>query len=256
MYKFENKKILLTGASKGLGCICAKAFAENGAQLLITARSIELLEQLRQSLPNPDKHMVFAADLTQPEKITELIEESENFLGGFDVIIHVAGGGLGLRDPLLTLEDSRRLYELNVGIAVGVNRLVIPKMIAKGAGNVVHVCSIASTEATGSVGYNTSKAALAAYVRSLGREIADTGVIVTGILPGAFLAPNNAFVRLRENNPEVYKNFVQERLPRKRIGQANEIIPLLFFLSSSAATMMSGCCVPIDAGEGMSFLVQ
>ena len=256
MYKFENKKILLTGASKGLGCICAKAFAENGAQLLITARSIEQLEQLRQSLPNPDKHMAFAADLTQPEKIIELIEESENFLGGFDVIIHVAGGGLGLRDPLLTLEDFRQLYELNVGIAVGVNRLVIPKMIATGAGNVVHVCSIASTEATGSVGYNTSKAALAAYVRSLGREIADTGVIVTGILPGAFLAPNNAFVRLRENNPEVYKNFVQERLPRKRIGQANEIIPLLFFLSSSGATMMSGCCVPIDAGEGMSFLVQ
>ena len=200
--------------------------------------------------------MAFAADLTQPEKIIELIEESENFLGGFDVIIHVAGGGLGLRDPLLTLEDFRQLYELNVGIAVGVNRLVIPKMIATGAGNVVHVCSIASTEATGSVGYNTSKAALAAYVRSLGREIADTGVIVTGILPGAFLAPNNAFVRLRENNPEVYKNFVQERLPRKRIGQANEITPLLFFLSSSAATMMSGCCVPIDAGEGMSFLVQ
>ena len=256
MYKFENKKILLTGASKGLGSICAKAFAENGAQLLITARSIEQLEQLRQSLPNPDKHMAFAADLTQPEKIIELIEESENFLGGFDVIIHVAGGGLGLRDPLLTLEDFRQLYELNVGIAVGVNRLVIPKMIAKGAGNVVHVCSIASTEATGSVGYNTSKAALAAYVRSLGREIADTGVIVTGILPGAFLAPNNAFVRLRENNPEVYKNFVQERLPRKRIGQANEIIPLLFFLSSSGATMMSGCCVPIDAGEGMSFLAQ
>ena len=139
MYKFENKKILLTGASKGLGCICAKAFAENGAQLLITARSIERLEQLRQSLPNPDKHMAFAADLTQPEKIIELIEESENFLGGFDVIIHVAGGGLGLRDPLLTLEDFRQLYELNVVIAVGVNRLVIPKMIAKGAGNVVHV---------------------------------------------------------------------------------------------------------------------
>ena len=97
--------------------------------------------------------------------------------------------------------------------------------------------------------YNTSKAALAAYVRSLGREIADTGVIVTGVLPGAFLAPNNAFVRLRENNPEVYKNFVQERLPRKRIGQANEIIPLLLYLSSEAASMMSGCCVPIDAGE-------
>jgi len=256
MYKLERKKILITGASKGLGYVCAKAFAKEGAHLVMTARSMERLEQLRESLPNPEEHMIFAADLTQSEKISELIEISGNFLGNFDTIMHVAGGGLGLRDPLLTSEDFRKLYELNVGIAVGINQLVIPKMIERGYGNVVHVCSIASTEATGSVGYNVSKAALAAYVRTLGREIAETGVVVTGILPGAFLGPKNAFARLRENNPAVYKSFIQERLPRKRVGEASEIIPLLLFLSSTAASMMSGCCVPIDAGEGVSFFVQ
>ena len=254
MYELRSKKILISGASKGLGLVGARAFAEAGAHLVLAARSMERLEEVRKSLPHADKHMSFAGDLTQSGKVLELIETGESFFGNFDVIIHVAGGGLGLREPLLASEDFRKLYELNVGIAVGINRLVIPGMIERGIGNIVHVCSIASTEATGSVGYNTSKAALAAYVRSLGREIADTGVIVTGVLPGAFLAPQNAFVRLSEKNPDAYKEFIETRLPRKHIGRAEEIVPLLLFLSSTAASMMSGCCVPIDAGEGLSYV--
>ncbi len=256
MYNFEGKRILLTGASKGLGAVTAKAFADNGAKMVITARSADLLDKLKNSLHNPDQHLAFVADLTQPNKSKELVKESERHLGGIDVVIHCAGGGLGLKDPLLSLQDFRKLYELNVGIALGINQLVIPKMIEKREGNVVHVCSIASSEATGSVGYNVSKSALSAYVRSLGREIASTGVIVTGILPGAFLGPLNSFVRLRDRNPDAYKDFIQERLPRKRIGKADEILPLLLFLSSESASMMSGCCVPIDAGEGLSFLAQ
>lgn len=256
MYNFEGKRVLLTGASKGLGAVTAKAFADNGAKMVITSRSADLLDKLKNSLHNPDKHLTFVADLTQPNKSKELVKESERHLGDIDVVIHCAGGGLGLKNPLLSLQDFRKLYELNVGIALGINQLVIPKMIEKRAGNVVHVCSIASSEATGSVGYNVSKSALSAYVRSLGREIAGTGVIVTGILPGAFLGPLNSFVRLRDRNPEAYKNFIQERLPRKRIGKADEILPLLLFLSSESASMMSGCCVPIDAGEGLSFLAQ
>ena len=189
MYNFEGKRVLLTGASKGLGAVTAKAFADNGAKMVITSRSADLLDKLKNSLHNPDKHLTFVADLTQPNKSKELVKESERHLGDIDVVIHCAGGGLGLKNPLLSLQDFRKLYELNVGIALGINQLVIPKMIEKRAGNVVHVCSIASSEATGSVGYNVSKSALSAYVRSLGREIAGTGVIVTGILPGAFLGP-------------------------------------------------------------------
>ena len=105
MSKLENKKILISGASKGLGYVCARAFADEGAHLVIAARSMEQLEQLRESLPNSERHMSFAADLTQSGKISELVETGESFLGNFDVIMHVAGGGLGLRDPLLTLED-------------------------------------------------------------------------------------------------------------------------------------------------------
>ena len=79
-----------------------------------------------------------------------------------------------------------------------INKIIVPQMIQRKCGNLVHVCSIASSEATGSVGYNTVKAALAAYVRTLGRELVDSGVVVTGILPGGFYAPGNSWERLEE----------------------------------------------------------
>jgi 3-oxoacyl-[acyl-carrier protein] reductase len=119
----------------------------------------------------------------------------------------------------------------------------------------VHVGSIASQEATASVGYNTVKSALAAYVRSLGRELAESGVVVTGILPGAFYAPENSWRRLEMNKPAVVKEFVEKNLPRKKIADADEVLPLIFFLASKSASMMSGCCVPIDAGEGKSYIL-
>ena len=104
--------------------------------------------------------------------------------------------------------DFELLLKTNLSIGVELNRLLIPSMIKRGQGNVLHVGSTASTQAIASVGYNTVKAAVAAYVRSLGRELASTGVIVTGILPGAYFAPENSWERLREKNPDIVKRFI------------------------------------------------
>jgi 3-oxoacyl-[acyl-carrier protein] reductase len=95
---------------------------------------------------------------------------------------------------------------------------------------------------------------LAAYTRTLGRALADTGVIVTAILPGGFWAPNNSFVRLQEKDPKILDEWVEKHLPRKKLGEPDEIFPLLFFLASRGATMMAGCCVPIDGGEGVTYV--
>ena len=126
-------------------------------------------------------------------------------------------------------------------------------MMERRSGNLVHVGSIASIEGVGSVGYNTVKAALAAYVRSLGRELSRCNVIATGILPGGFISPGNAMGRLQEGNPEAYETFIQDRLPRQVMGEAEELIPMLLLLCSEGASMMGGCLVPIDAGEGRTY---
>ena len=253
--EFQDKSILITGASKGLGYICAQEFERRGAQLVMVARSSSKLEQLKSAFSNPAKHLVFSADLVNRDSIQDFVKKGLEHSGGFDIVLHVLGGGYGFRDPLITWEQLDTLYKVNVGVAAEINRLVVPEMVEKKYGRLVHVGSIASQEATASVGYNTVKSALAAYVRSLGRELAESRVVVSGILPGAFYAPENSWERLKATKPEVVKEFIEKNLPRKRIADVDEVLPLIFFLASEAASMMSGCCVPIDAGEGKSYVL-
>ena len=253
---FAGKRILITGASKGLGAVCFQEFAERGARLAISGRTQGNLEELLKSTKVPDSHIAIASDLSQLSNIHEFVQKGLEFLGGVDIIIHALGGGYGFSDPMLSWEQFEIIHKINLYAGVEINRLTIPKMIENHSGTIIHVGSIASQEAVGSVGYNTVKAALAAYVRSLGREMASSGIIVTGILPGGFTAPGNAMIRLQENKPEVYESFINERLPRKKMGSVAEIIPLICLLASDAGSMMSGCCVPIDAGEGTAYIID
>lgn len=253
MFSLSGKKVLITGASRGLGSVCARAFAESGATLALMARSADGLEAVRTSCARAAEHRAVPVDLTDRESLHEKVHEAMDFLGQIDAVLHVAGGGLGLREPLISSDDLFKLLSLNVAAAAEINRLVVPSMTQRGKGNLVHVGSIASAEAVASVGYNTAKAALAAYVRSLGNALAKSGIVVTGILPGGFNAPGNSWERLRASQPDVVDRFVDQRLPRGRLAEAEEVVPLVAFLCSDAAGMMGGCMVPIDAGEGITY---
>ena len=249
---FEGKNVLITGASRGLGQVAAVALANAGARLLLAARSGDRLEDVKKSLPDTDTHRTHAGDLSRVEEIDRLVCATDEF-GQIDVILHSMGGGFGLREPLLKWDEFSTLFRSNVASAAELNRLLIPEMVKRGSGNVVHVGSIAGREATGSVGYNAVKAALSAYIRSLGRELAHTGVIVTGISPGGFWAPDNSWVRFKERDPALLEQVISDRQPRKKLGDADEIIPMILFLASPRASMMTGCCVPIDGGEGLGY---
>lgn len=250
----RNKRILITGASKGLGAVAAQAFAERGARLVLMARSRDKLEEVRESCKDPERHLSIPLDLLEMKEIEPAVRKGREFLGGIDVVLHAAGGGLGLKDDFLMHEEFWKLFAFNLGAAAEINRLVVSEMKERRSGNMVHVGSIASSEGVGSVGYNTVKAALAAYVRSLGRELSRFNIIATGILPGAFISPGNSMARLKEVNPEAYRNFIEERLPRKVMGDARELVPMLALLCSEDASMMGGCLVPIDAGEGRAYI--
>ncbi len=253
MKPLAGKRILITGASKGLGSVIAQAFAAEGASLLLAARDEERLNALRQTLPDSSNHDVFAADLLLPGKAKELARHACQNFGGVDIAVHAMGGGLGLRDPLLTEEELTTLFAVNLGASADINRDLVPGMAAKGWGRILHIGSVASTDAIASVGYNTVKAALAAYVRSLGRSLAGQGIVVCGILPGAFYAPDNSWRRLESRDPKAVADFTATRLPRGHIGKAEELIPLLLLLAGEGASMMAGTMVAIDAGEAVAY---
>ena len=147
----------------------------------------------------------------------------------------VAGGGFGLKEKLIKNEDLKTLLQINLGAPAEINRLVVGSKTKSQFLKLVHVGSIASNEAVASVGYNVAKSALATYVRSLGRELYKNKVIVTGILPGGFIAPGNAMERLKKKNIKDYNKFIKTRLPRRLMGNADEVLPMLLFLCSKQA---------------------
>jgi len=251
--EFINKKIIVTGASRGLGAMLCKALAERGAKLAMLSRSKKEMNKLISNMKNSSNHVSINVNLLKNKQIVEAIKKAKKFLKNIDIVLHVAGGGFGLKDALVKENDLKLLFQVNLGAAAEINRLIVRDKVKQKTLKLIHVGSTASIEAVGSVGYNVVKSALAGYVRSLGRKLIKNKVIVTGILPGGFIAQGNAMERLKKKNNKAYKKFIKTRLPRGIMGDVNEILPLLLFLCSSHSSMMGSCLVPIDGGEGKTY---
>ena len=252
---FKNKKVIITGASKGLGLIACQELAFRGASLAMVSRSLKDMKKIKNKLESPSKHICIKLDLFNNLNIRSAVKKAQKFLKQVDIIIHIAGGGLGIKNPLMRHQEILKLLQLNLLSAIEINRIILTNKKKDHHLKIIHIGSITSYEAVGSVGYNTSKAALLAYVRSLGREMYDKNVVVTGLMPGGFLAPGNAMERLKFKNLRAYNKFIKERLPRKKMGTVKEIMPMLLFLCSDFSSMMGGSMVPIDAGEGKSYII-
>lgn len=251
---YTNRTVLITGATRGLGLIVTKAFVKQGARVVFTGRDETQLGILRDALSHWGPSTYYPADLTDPVSIKRLADDVVKYYESPEIIVHCAGGGLGKRGSLLDWNDFSELFHTNIGGAAELNRLLLPAMPSERPSYVVHVGSTTSREAIGSVGYNTVKSALAAYVRSLGNAFADTKIVITGILPGAFRAPHNSWDRMITRGDEaIYRRFVEDRLPRDQMAHADDIVPLIFLLTSPGGSMMAGSCVPIDAGEGKAY---
>jgi 3-oxoacyl-[acyl-carrier protein] reductase len=253
--EFFDKRIIVTGASRGLGAMVCKALAIRGAKIAMFSRSKKDMDNLKKKLKNPSDHISVKIDLLKNSDIKLAISKAKNFLKQIDIVLHIAGGGLGLKETLINNTDLKTLFQINLGAAAEINRLVVRDKSKSQKLKLIHVGSIASNEAVASVGYNVAKSALSTYVRSLGRELYKNKVVVTGILPGGFIAPDNAMERFKKKNIKGYKKFIKTRLPRNKMGNVNEILPILLFLCSKHSSMMGGCLVPIDAGEGKAYQI-
>lgn len=242
---------LVTGVSRGLGFNYGLHVLQRGERLVTVSRRIADDHWIR-GKHKGEVHAI-ECDLGD-EKLSEVLKQTLD-AGEMRIrrVLHAAGGGLGMRNPLVTRGEIDQVLQANLLGGIEINRVVVPHMISHGGGRIVHVGSTAGTHAVGSVAYNTAKAALTAYVRSLGRELVADRVLVCGINPGAFVATRNAMVRLKESKPEVFDKFVVDRLPLGRMSQVTELFGILDFLLYGDADMMAGSMVAIDAGESLAY---
>ncbi len=250
----KNKKALVTGAGRGLGRAIALELAKEGAKVVAISRRRLYLESLLKELGGRRQgHFILDADLTKdgmPEKVYTNIRKH---FGEIDILVNNLGDTLDIRDPYCSIADWRRIWRINMEVAIETDNLVIPFMRKKRWGRIVNISSIAALENQGPVPYCTIKAALNAYTRSMGRVVAPEGIIMTSVLPGAVYTEGGYWDITSKKNPEHVRKYLSERMAIKRFGKPGEVAAVVAFLCSEQASFCVGSAVAVDGGQGRVF---
>jgi 3-oxoacyl-[acyl-carrier protein] reductase len=169
------------------------------------------------------------------------------------IIVNNVGGTMDLNEPLCSFNDFLKVIQLNLGIAMDINRVMIPNMREKNWGRICHVSSISAIENHGPPSYSASKAALNAYVRAVSRYLASENIILNSVMPGAIFTEGGYWDEVSKNRPDHLKKYLEERMATKRLGHVSEVAELATFLVSEYASFMVGSSILVDGGQGRVF---
>jgi 3-oxoacyl-[acyl-carrier protein] reductase len=248
--RIKNKNVLIVGASRGIGKSIALGFAEEGARVTTVARSENLLFELNEQMKQIVEldHAYYVADVMKNDAnkfAHKLIEER----GVFDIVVHNVGGSLVSRNALGTLEEWEHAWKFNVGVAIDMNNVLIQPMIDKGWGRVIHTSSISAVMLRGNPLYASAKAFLNAYVTTVGRSIASSGVVISAVMPGAVSFPGSYWDRYTVEDPARCQDFLRHHQAANRFGHTKEIADVVLFMASEQASFMQSAIVPVDGAN-------
>ena len=255
--ELEGKVALVTGGSRGLGMHCALSLAREGANVAICGRTAETLAGTKSKL---EVHGVRAAvvvgDIGERSDIGRIHAEAVAELGPVDILVNNVGGTRSREDISgATLEDFVGTFDLNLFGGYELTRLVIPHMKGRGWGRIINIASIWGREYGGNVSYMAAKAGLIGATKHAAVSLAKHGILVNSIAPGSISHAGGTWERFQRNNPpDVVKEFVDRNLPLGRFGWPEPVGDLVAFLASNRAGMITGTCIPVDGGQGMSMI--
>ena len=247
----RGRRVLITGASKGIGAAAAEAFAEEGAHLLLAARNGEQLKALADRLRAA--HQIDAAtivtDLRKPEDITRLVKEAADI----DVLVNNAGDIPGGAIDKIDEPTWRHAWELKVFGYINITRAIYAQMKARGHGVIVNDIGVAGEKFDANyICGSTGNAAIMSFTRALGSKSLADNIRVVGINPGPVgtdrhvtLLKTRAKNQLGDENR--YKEF-QKGLPLSRPAHPREIGDLMAFLASDRSGYTSGVIFTVDGG--------
>jgi 3-oxoacyl-[acyl-carrier protein] reductase len=236
---YKGRKILITGASTGLGAGLLNWLSREGADVIGVARNFKMPERAGIEL--------IELDLSDPQNVRKLIDHSLNYQP--DTVIHALGGGFKVSSDFIQAEDFWYILNLNFIISLQLNNAILPKMIERRRGWVVHIGSIATKEVTASVGYTCVKSLIAPYVKHLGRKLLQHNVFLSGVSLGAITGYDGAMDRLQNSKNEVYSNFIHSRRPTKRSTPVAELTPYFNLLLTETANIHASNMMTLDEGE-------
>jgi 3-oxoacyl-[acyl-carrier protein] reductase len=245
-----GKVALVTGGTRGIGYGIAKALAAEGVRVSVVARHADEVRSVAAELGGAG----VAADLLTDDGCRRAAVETVQALGPIDILVNNMGARAGTSWSDTGPAEFQAAFEGNVGVALRMTELVLPGMRERAWGRVVVISSVWGREAGGAPAYNAAKAAENSMVKSLGREVAASGVTVNAIAPGSILWEGGGWDRRQKQDPEGIAEFVRREMPLGRFGTVEEVAAVTAFVCSKQASLVNGAIISVDGGQSRSNL--
>jgi 3-oxoacyl-[acyl-carrier protein] reductase len=252
----KNKTALVCGSSQGLGFAVATELALLGANVILSSRNENKLQEAIKKLPagKDQSHQFLALDLSQPATISKSIE---NILATttIDILINNAGGPPSLSILDTPAEELNTAFQTHLISSHLLAQLCIPLMKKNGYGRIVNILSTSVKEPIKGLGISNSiRAAVANWAKTLSAEVAEYGITVNNVLPGYTATDRlNYLFEKRATMQGISVDDVNEQtvntIPAKRLGQPHEFGAAVAFLCTPAAAYINGINLPVDGGR-------
>ena len=244
MISFRNKKVLITGATGGIGMELVKKFISLEGDVLATGTKTEKLDLLKKKYSNIK---VKKFDLSEHSKIEEFIDEVTLELGGLDILINNAGMNIDNLSLRMKIEEWKKVIDVNLSSTFLISKYAIKQMLKNKYGRIVNITSIVGhTGNLGQSNYAAAKAGIIAMSKSLAVEYAKRNITVNCVSPG-FIVSN-----MTMNIADKVKLFLTSKIPMGKLGSGEDVSNSVAFLSSEQASYITGETLHVNGGMYMS----
>ena len=234
-YDFRGRVALVTGGASGIGAATAEKLRAGGAEVAVFDRE------------PVEGYVSVTGDIASSTDVSSAVAEVERELGRIDVLVNSAGvPGESLRTVDVTDEEWQRVFAVNANGSFYMCRAVLPGMVERGYGRIVLLSSIAGKEGNPmAAAYSASKAAVIALTKAIGKDVAGTGVLVNCVAPAVIETPILAGLS------QHHIDYMVERIPLGRMGNAEEVANLIAFLASEDLSFSTGATYDISGGRAV-----
>ena len=245
MINFKNKKILITGATGGIGNALVKKFVTLEGNVMATGTKTEKLDTLKKNFPNIN---ILKFDISDHSKIEEFIENVSSQLTGLDILVNNAGINMDNLSLRMKDEEWKKVIDINLGSTFLLCKHALKKMLKNKYGWIVNITSIVGhTGNLGQANYAASKAGIIGMSKSLAIEYAKKNITINCVSPGFIQS------KMTDNIVESIKSVLTSRIPMSRLGTGEDVSNTVAFLSSDAASYITGETVHVNGGMYMGW---